>query len=289
MTIPTLNRSKSKVYNNIAKIYSPEHVKNILYKNPIVCSEVVKEQWTKRGIAEDREKSIYQSMARTKKSIYDYAFANDWEWFLTFTFNPQIVDRYNFDDVSKKMSNWFNLTRKRKSKDLKYLCVPEQHKDGAWHFHAIISNIGNLAMIDSGKTDSTGKAIFNIKDFRLGFSTATKVSDTSKVSSYISKYITKDLVEHTFNKKRYWVSKNLNRPIEIKTFHDSEHYEQKLLNNIQYSEGFKMIPIVSNEIEVQTLYITSHNSLKTLPPVISDAIELFGIDKVRIIMANETL
>ncbi len=282
MTLPTLNRSKSRIYNNVAKVYNSKHVKNVLYKNPITSGSVVSSQWTNRGNAEDKDKSIFESMARTKKSIYDYAFANTWEYFLTFTFDPKKVDRYNYDEVSKKMSNWFDMTRKRKAPNLKYLIVPEQHRDNAWHFHALISQIGSLSFIDSNKTDSTGKTIYNLKEFRLGFSTATKVSDTSKVSSYISKYITKSLVESTFNKKRYWVSRNLSKPLEIKTFHDSEHFEEKLSTNFMKSEDYKMVEIKDNEIDIQTLYITDHKNMDTLPPIISDAIELFGIDMVRV-------
>lgn len=52
-------------------------------------------------------------------------------------------------------------------------------------------------------------------DWKLGFSTATRVTDTYKVSNYVTKYITKDLCSVASGKQRYFVSKTIPKP---KTF-----------------------------------------------------------------------
>ena len=57
-----------------------------------------------------------------------------------------------------------------------------------------------------------GEYIYNIKEYRNGYTTATKITDTYKAVSYIVKYITKDLCECTFGKQRYLVTKNLDLP-----------------------------------------------------------------------------
>lgn len=44
-------------------------------------------------------KSIESSRNRTINSIYQYALANDWELFITLTFNPVKVDSKNYDSV----------------------------------------------------------------------------------------------------------------------------------------------------------------------------------------------
>ena len=44
--------------------------------------------------------------------------------------------------------------------------------------------------------------------------TATRVKDKERVTSYITKYITKDLCNASYGRKRYWCSRNLILPVE---------------------------------------------------------------------------
>jgi len=162
-----------------------------------------------------RFESLRVSYIRTINSIYDIARCNRWDWFFTFTFAPdKVKDRYDYAELSKTMTFWLNNVRKRKCPDMVYLVVPEQHKDGAWHFHGLFSNCSGLTMADSGHKDSQDRIIYNITDFKLGFTTATPVSDSEKACSYLVKYITKELCAATPNMRRYWASKNCNRPTE---------------------------------------------------------------------------
>ena len=157
----------------------------------------------------------YVAFKRSKNMIYKLACNNKpWDYFVTFTFNSDKVDRYNFSDVSKKLSNWIdNIKRKYNCKDMGYIIVPEKHKDGAWHFHGLFKNCDNLNFIDSGIKDNQGRTIYNISNYKFGFTTATKLSDIDKAVSYILKYISKDLfVDNLKGKKRYWRSKNLEMP-----------------------------------------------------------------------------
>lgn len=168
-----------------------------------------------------------ESMRRTKSKVYNYAKCNDWDWFVTFTFNSEKVDRYNFDECSSKLSKWFNNLR-RSSPGLSYVVVPEQHKDGAWHFHGLFSGLCDSEIVWTGKYVikkvckkgcrtrfvKTKQKIYKIGRYRLGWMTATKITDKQKVISYITKYITKDMMAGLEGKKRYWTSKNLLLPTE---------------------------------------------------------------------------
>ena len=157
----------------------------------------------------------YVAFKRSKNMIYKLACNNKpWDFFVTFTFNGDKVDRYNFSEVSKKLSNWIdNIKRKYNCKDMGYIIVPEKHKDGAWHFHGLFKNCDNLNFIDSGLKDKQGRTIYNISNYKFGFTTATKLSDIDKAVSYILKYISKDLFSDNLKgKKRYWRSKNLEMP-----------------------------------------------------------------------------
>lgn len=74
---------------------------------------------------------------------------------------------------------------------MSYLIFPERHKDGAVHFHGLVS--GNLKMSDSGRKTSRGQAILNCESWTLGFSTSVLLDDSkANVCGYIMKYITKE-------------------------------------------------------------------------------------------------
>lgn len=159
------------------------------------------------------DSDIYHSLNRTKSKIYTYARCVNWEWFVTFTFSSEKTDRYDYDECSRLVRRWLNNQR-RNAPDLQYLLVPEQHKDGAWHFHGLLANIGKMKFSDSGKKDKKGKKIYNMAKWSNGFTTATAVTDVYKVSKYIGKYITKELCEMTKGKQRYFVSQNMPDPDE---------------------------------------------------------------------------
>ena len=159
----------------------------------------------------NRERSQRNSKSRTIQNIYEISRANKWEYFITLTFNPEKVDSFNYQEVVKKLSKWLNHLKERYCPDLKYIIVPELHKSGRYHFHGLFSDIGNMPLVDSGKRLPDGSTIYNIGNYTLGFTTATKIKDNARVTSYIAKYITKELCAVTANKKRYWCSKNLNR------------------------------------------------------------------------------
>lgn len=183
------------------------------------------------SVERDKDLVIAKSMKRTRDKVYDYSNSNNWEWFCTFTFNPDKVDRSDFGQVSKKFSKWLENMRRLHCPDMKYLVVPEKHKDGSYHFHGLFSECDGLKFVmainqqeflKNGKPNKyykqllirKGVQVYDIKRFKLGFSDCTKVRDTKKVASYILKYITKDMIADVANRKRYWVSRNLELPKE---------------------------------------------------------------------------
>lgn len=163
---------------------------------------------------------------RDKQLVYDLARSNYWDWFVTVTFNPNKYNRQNYDECCKSLSNMLNNIRKRYSPDLKYLFVPELHSDNvSWHFHGLLANCSELEFtraingnIDSKfyglpLVDNNGNEVYVNKQFsKLGNCTFTRVRDSRRVSSYITKYITKSTNAHLFGKNRHIASRNLNRP-----------------------------------------------------------------------------
>lgn len=159
-----------------------------------------------------RKRSQSVSMNRSKQNIYELARANKWEYFITLTFDRNKIDSSDYDSLVKQVGKWFNNVKSRKAPNLKYMIVPELHKDGIhYHFHGLLANCDGLSIVDSGVVQD-GKTVYNLTDFKYGFTTATKVQDTNKVSSYICKYITKELETVLKGKRRYIASRNCDRP-----------------------------------------------------------------------------
>ena len=155
-----------------------------------------------------QERSINSSVNRTKNSIYSVARANEWEFFVTLTFDRSKVDSSDYNLISSKSRTWLNHLKARYASDLKYLAVPELHTDGKhWHIHALLSNIGSIKLEDSGIVKA-GKKIYNLPGWNYGFSTASMIESSERVSSYICKYITKELATLTQHRKRFWSSAN---------------------------------------------------------------------------------
>jgi hypothetical protein len=224
-------------------------------------------------IRKKREHSIQSSKSRAVSKICDYGRNNIWEWFFTFCISPDVVEnRFDYDECCKKVRRWLNNIQQRKCPNMKYLFVPEIHPtSGAYHFHALVSNVdeltfvvaqnqqkyrkdkyGELLLDNKGQpvlnkyfgnplrtSYPNGDFIYNVKDYKNGWSTATKIRDTKKAVSYLSKYITKDLVVNTFGKKKYFQSQNCTLPNRYLGFQDFRDIND-LISFIEYNFNSKM-------------------------------------------------
>lgn len=176
------------------------------------------------------------SIKQTKNRIYDIARANEWEWFITLTFDRKKKDSSDYDEVTKSLQNFLENIRKRQCPNIKYLIVPELHADGKhYHFHGLLANCNNLCFTYSGHCDKkSNKPIYNIAKWTCGFSTATQIEDSSRASSYITKYITKECCIILKNKKRYYASHNVNKPIEEYVIVDFDEFINERGSQISY-------------------------------------------------------
>ena len=73
---------------------------------------------------------------------------------------------------------------------LRYILVPERHKDGAFHFPGFFAGEG-LKAVDSGKLIA-GRPVYNLPQWTLGFTTAQALyGEYSAAVGYCCKYIGK--------------------------------------------------------------------------------------------------
>jgi len=263
----SLDSYNIKIVNYVASgetevhIYQRGIVRNKEKKNKTYTESEIERTYLDQIM--DKQRSINNSLKRTKSIIYDYARANTWDYFITLTLNKEKVDRYNYDILTDKIKNWLDGFRRR-NPDLKYIIVPEQHEDGAWHFHGLISNADNENFIDSGQKTPNGEIVYNFGSYNLGFTTATKIKDSAKVANYITKYITKVLMLKIENRKRYWNSRNLTKgEIEEINYTDSNQLEEFYKNIKKICTREKVQEIKQKGYSNKIIYLTiKHKDIK---------------------------
>lgn len=200
-----MNNSTEPI-RNIVKIY-PDLKKLTILKYKKTCDNITTNQ---NGESIFQESNLERSIRQTKTTITDYVLSNNFEIFATFTFSPRKVDRFDIDACKYKLRKWLQRQRE-KNANLKYVIVPERHKNGAIHFHSIFENIDSFTLKKT-KIRQENRDVFTMTDWRYGFSNVKFIdSNRIKVAAYITKYITKDMISID-HKKRYWSSRNLALP-----------------------------------------------------------------------------
>lgn len=132
-----------------------------------------------------------RSIRRARLAVFDLSICNNFDLFSTLTFAADKVDRDDYNSTYHALKVW--LSNKVQRKGLKYIAVPEYHKDGhAIHFH-MLSNKEGIDLVDSGHWAHREK-VYNIPSWQKGFSTAQIIKGEKAVdftSKYICKYMTK--------------------------------------------------------------------------------------------------
>lgn len=182
---------------------------------------------------------LSQSLSRTKRRIFEIAACNKWEWFFTGTLDETKADRYDLDGTFKRLSQYIRDYRKATGREVRYLIVPEQHKNGAWHFHGLLAGIPAEALykftLDEHLparirgTISGGTDVYEWKEYsrRFGYTTLTAVRDENAVACYVTKYITKEMQTIANNngyKHLYYCSRGLKKPDVVAESHSAAGY-----------------------------------------------------------------
>lgn len=183
----------------------------------------VKEKQEKEQ-SENNERLI-ESLSRSKKVIHELALCNPWEYFVTLTLNSDKINRMELDIAYKKLAKWINNYNSRKNVSIKFLIVPEQHKNGAWHFHGLLMGLPISHLIPFSLSDKIperikgyirqGRVLYNWPAYQnaFGWVTIEAIIDHNRCASYMTKYITKDLQTSSieFHHHLYYCSLGLQR------------------------------------------------------------------------------
>ncbi len=181
-----------------------------------------------------------ESLSRSRRLIQEYVLCNSFSLFCTFTFSDaKVNDRTDYKAIKSKLCKAFNNFKNRHDPTFKYLVVPELHKDGAVHFHGVITTPVGLCsplLIPKRGRDGTTRMVNNTPGYmdwpyyseRFGFFSCSWIRNYTGCAVYVSKYMTKDLAAW-FEKNDQIVmhSKGLNRP-ELVYMADNEKIPGKL-------------------------------------------------------------
>lgn len=143
---------------------------------------------TKSKRREPDEDGVRRAASRARKQVYELCACNDLDLFFTLTLDKELIDRYDYKAAVRKFGQWADNQVRRRG--LKYVAVPELHKDGAIHFHGLC-NKSSVRLVDSGKK-SKGQTVYNLPGWRLGFTTAIPLcGERNAAAHYVAKYISK--------------------------------------------------------------------------------------------------
>lgn len=170
------------------------------------------------------DEKLDDNITRAKSKIFELAFCNIWDFFITITIDPAKYERSNLDKFHKDLTQWFRDYKKKYGFKIDFLLIPELHKDGkSWHMHGFIKGvpIEHLQLFQIG--DVMGKAlaekvkncdtVYNWKEYqnKFGFCDLEPIRNAEAVSKYITKYINKDLANSVkeLNAHLYYHSRGL--------------------------------------------------------------------------------
>lgn len=158
-----------------------------------------------------KQELLAQSRRRAKRKIFDYCICNRFDMFVTLTLDKDKIDRGDYAAVIRKLNTF--LGNRVRRHELRYIGVPEYHKNGGLHFHFAMSG-GGFRLVDSGTVTVEGRkrpikvstadrqkiplekrhTVYNVADWKLGFSTAIMTyGERGALATYLAKELCKDV------------------------------------------------------------------------------------------------
>ena len=207
-------------------------------------------------ISEEEKERI--SISRTKRNIRELALCNDWEYFVTWTVDSKNADRFSLQSTQDLMHKTLKAYQ-RKHKDFKYLFITEKHKNGAFHFHGFIKNIGSY------KINNNGFLTISHFEEKVGFFSMSQIKDYTKCCNYITKYITKDCIKNEKN-QIYFCSKGLKKAESEEIFGFDYQFFKDYFMDFSFRNDYSQIVDfkVSELTNIQKFYLSQLNFKKDI-------------------------
>ena len=216
---------KSLGYGN-SKYLKLVYMRNVKNSGLDIPKKELKKQKKKKS--DSRGIRLEESISRSKRTIFEYAFCNEWEYFFTGTINEKKHERFNIEKYHDDLTKWVRNLNRIHQCNIRYIFVPELHKDGAVHVHGFLSGIPEKMihrfMIGErmGKRIvekvRRGECVYNWIKYseKFGFCSLEPIRNEEAAAKYIEKYITKELVLAVSEGKQcFWHSRGLKKAVLI--------------------------------------------------------------------------
>ncbi len=237
------------------------------------------------GIKKNRElqkiSNKEKSLCRAKNKVFDLVRCNhnqynEYTKFVTLTFKDNITD---FDLANKEFNNFVSRlnyyvfgSKKRK---LVYLGIREPQERGAIHYHIVFFNLPYLPKNILDNLWRQGDRACSIEKAR-----ENNLDEVEDVAKYVTKYMTKNFwsenpkdKKKTFyfdfevwgNKKAYFTSKNIKRPIvsRLTSIEFKENIEFAIKDHVDTIEKIDSKELFEGVFSVGCTKITYKNIPKT--------------------------
>lgn len=178
------------------------------------------------------QKIEYKNIMRSKFNMQRLVKSNEssFKTFITLTFSENVND---IETANKKFAIW-RTKIKSIFKDFRYVCVPEFQKRGAVHYH-LLTNIEiekkyqykrrnkltetsiiipqkdfNKKQLEEMNLEKRKKC-YDVKYWPYGFTSVIPMKNIN-IIGYMTKYMTKDIDNRLWGRRRYLYSSNLKTP-----------------------------------------------------------------------------
>lgn len=195
-------------------------------------SEITKDVKKSQKGSKNNEK-LGCNIRATKSRIRELIMCNEWEYMVTFTLNGDRYNRTDLDTWKKEFLQWVQNYRKKYGIDIKYIFVPELHKDNiTWHMHGLIKGLplSHLRQIVNGDSEykrlekrvRMGYEVYVWEAYqqKFGYCDVEKIRNKEAVCNYLIKSIKDNTLKSKgvskVNAKMYYVSRGLKRAEIVK-------------------------------------------------------------------------
>lgn len=157
---------------------------------------------------------LEESIIRTRSKIFELAICNEWELFVTLTLNKCKYDRMNLKRYRVDLAQFIRNYNRKHGINVRYLLIPEMHKDKAWHMHGFIMGLP----FEHLKKNENGYMDWFAYREKFGYISIDKIRNREAAACYIRKYISKNLGDcvKEVGAHMYYCSRGLKRAKEIK-------------------------------------------------------------------------
>jgi len=153
-----------------------------------------------------------KTLQRATKKVTEYILANNFDLFLTITFDPRRLRNYQPQAAFSRLNGWFNRQRQRSheaGKELRYITFPEVYRDKSMiEFHILMTG-WDFQLTRSGIVID-GTLALTVSNFKFGYTKARSLQDFSKqqIFDLVLPHLERNSTDF-FNGRSYFPSRNL--------------------------------------------------------------------------------